>query len=264
MNIHPRSSWSDRTPLGELHWDYGKRYVVVHWTAGPSAADQEQWGTPALLVGMEHFHMDRKGGWAIFYNFVVDQEGEVWEGRGWNMRGGAQGVTESDRQDISIAAILAPGEVPSAAMLNALEAFHAVASDRGWDQGKKGHMDFKPKACPGPDLYAWTKQEPVMPEPMPEWARPTFEKAVAAGVFSQYTDPAGTVEAWELAIFLERLGLLDPEAPHDHVDLATAVDLADTKATRAENLATLAQKGSAQAQARADSAHTRLNKLREV
>ena len=86
-----------------------------------------------------------------------------------------------------------------------------------------GHRDFKNTACPGDYVYfalpafRTALQEDTMADPMPDWAEPIFEKARTAGVFTQHTDPNGTVEAWELAVFLDRAGLLDSAVPaHNH------------------------------------------------
>lgn len=46
-----------------------------------------------------------------------------------------------------------------------------------------------------------------------------YDKAVAAGVFSEHTDPSDPVTAEKLAVFLDRAGVLDPESPageHTH------------------------------------------------
>ncbi len=103
----------------------------------------------------------------------------------------------------------------------------AVArSDKG--TGICAHADLDPdrRSDPG-EHFPWatlfallSPEEDDMPtEPMPDWAKDDFDKAVAAELFSRHTKPTDAVPAWKLAVFLNRDNMLDL---HTRVDALEA------------------------------------------
>ena len=54
--------------------------VYVHHSAGP----QQQ-----TVRTIQNFHMDSRGWSDIAYNWLVNDQGDIFEGRGWGIVGGA-------------------------------------------------------------------------------------------------------------------------------------------------------------------------------
>jgi hypothetical protein len=76
--------------------------VTIHHTASPRAPDSG--GKSATLVrGIQTFHMDISDQKYvdIAYNFLFDDFGQIFAGRGWTCRSGANGTTESNRTHLS-------------------------------------------------------------------------------------------------------------------------------------------------------------------
>jgi hypothetical protein len=82
--IIPRSSWGARAPTATPSIASRLQLGIVHHTAGTnnySAAD-----VPALLRGVQAYHMDANGWNDIGYNFAVDRFGRIWEARAGGVR----------------------------------------------------------------------------------------------------------------------------------------------------------------------------------
>ena len=60
-------------------------YWFVHHSAGDSCYDQEN--CMGLVRGIQNFHMDTRGWNDIGYSFLIGGDGNVYEGRGWNVEG---------------------------------------------------------------------------------------------------------------------------------------------------------------------------------
>ncbi|MEU9126572.1 N-acetylmuramoyl-L-alanine amidase [Kitasatospora sp. NPDC048540] len=96
-------------------------------------------------------------GWSgVGYNFVVDQAGNVYEGRGWNLQGAH--CPNHNRSGIGVQVAVGGDQAPSEAALAATRALYDEACDRAnRTLAKMGHKDGFATDCPGPKLYAWVK-----------------------------------------------------------------------------------------------------------
>jgi hypothetical protein len=59
--------------------DVGLRHALVHHTV--TVNDYASGSVPALLIGIQRYHVDTRGWDDIAYNFVIDRWGRVWQGR---------------------------------------------------------------------------------------------------------------------------------------------------------------------------------------
>ncbi|MGH3083842.1 MAG: peptidoglycan recognition protein family protein, partial [Gaiellaceae bacterium] len=84
--IVPRSGWKADEKIVRSAPRYAPvlRFAVVHHTAGSSTYAPEE--SAAIVRGIELYHVKANGWDDIGYNFLVDQYGQVFEGR----RGGMQ------------------------------------------------------------------------------------------------------------------------------------------------------------------------------
>ncbi|MFJ4988716.1 peptidoglycan-binding protein [Streptomyces sp. NPDC088732] len=104
---------------------------------------------------IEREHLNK--GWAgIGYNFVVDQAGNAYEGRGWNLQGAH--CPDHNISGIGVQIAIGGDQEPSAAALATCRALYDLACEKtGHKLAKKGHKDGFATDCPGKILYAWVK-----------------------------------------------------------------------------------------------------------
>jgi len=162
MNIIPRSSWTTRSAKRVSSLPTDVNGWVLHWNGPPIATNKS---TQSILRGIQAYHMDNKGWSDIAYNFAVNQQGNVYELRGWDVKGAATSGRAPDgkRWNASSRAILfliGEGQRPTFAALT--EARKLI----GMKPGKATpHQDASSTgtACPGPDLTEWARN--FHPEP---------------------------------------------------------------------------------------------------
>lgn len=87
MRIIPRSVWRARPPARRHEIAMPTPELWLHHTAGDDdAGDNRQWADD--VAGIQAYHMDARHWSDIGYSFLVDQSGQVWEGRGAGVAGG--------------------------------------------------------------------------------------------------------------------------------------------------------------------------------
>lgn len=129
-----------------------RQFTTVHWEGGPTG----------YAIGADEIraiHAAHKArGWAgIGYNFVVTDDGLIYEGRGWN-RVGAH-APKFNRNGIGIQVHIGKGELPSDESLRSVSALHVEnASRAGHAIEPNGHSDGFPTECPGPQLLKWAHE----------------------------------------------------------------------------------------------------------
>jgi hypothetical protein len=181
LRIIPRDAWgADLPPTGELRREPDVRFLLVHHTAG----DEDQ-PTIAALRSIYAFHTGRDPtkGWAdVCYQFFIDRDGLVWEGRAGSTlepieadaTGGSQGFAQlvclignfgdhlpTPAAEASLVATLA--WLAERSGLDTSPGATATFTSRGsnrWRAGVEvttptisGHRDMTFTACPGDALY---------------------------------------------------------------------------------------------------------------
>lgn len=168
--IRLRSAWGAVAPVGEMA--VGQVLgATVHHTAGSNdygAAD-----VPAILRGIQRYHMQSRGWSDIGYNFLVDRYGGIWEGRAGGVTKTQKGVHASMFNGVTTG-VSVMGTFESATVTTAIKnslasllawklALHGVnAAGRmnvygGSYPAIVGHKDVPDAAtaCPGRNLYAF-------------------------------------------------------------------------------------------------------------
>ncbi|MCD9903224.1 peptidoglycan-binding protein [Streptomyces sp. MT29] len=109
----------------------------------------------AIPRAIEAQHISQ--GWSgVGYNWVIDQEGNVYEGRGWDLQGAH--CPGHNVSGLSVQIAVGGSQEPSAKALAAARAlYEAACLKTGRKLAKKGHRDGIATACPGAKLYAWVK-----------------------------------------------------------------------------------------------------------
>jgi hypothetical protein len=109
----------------------------------------------AIMRAIEAVHIGK--GWSgVGYTFVVDQAGNIYEGRGWNLQGAH--CPEHNISGIGVQIAIGGDQEPSAKALAACRWLYEEACRKtGRTLAKRGHKDGFATACPGTKLYAWVK-----------------------------------------------------------------------------------------------------------
>lgn len=132
LDINPRSSWAvDRPPKGPLEGE-DVRFLIVHHSAswnGHTGAD-----APRILRSFYDYHTSPEKGWNdIAYNFLIDAEGGIWEGRAGSVDGAVAGDATGGNQGSSqLVCIIGDYDAaqPTEASLSALVSVLSWLADR--------------------------------------------------------------------------------------------------------------------------------------
>ena len=82
--IISRRGWGARAPRLTVRFPSSPvRFVVIHH-GGSRAYCTNQNSCAAIVRGYQNYHMNRQRWPDIGYNFVVGEDGNVYEGRGWD------------------------------------------------------------------------------------------------------------------------------------------------------------------------------------
>lgn len=167
--------------------------LTVHYTGAP-AVNVAKNDVAAYIKRIEREHKARPGEnmSTLGYNFLIDEFGRVWEGRGWGTRNGANG-TQSNDTSISVCILVGVKDNKiSPVVIDAVRALRAEASRRfKRELIVKGHRDHKATSCPGEEIYKLVRNGAFLkapggavdtPEPTPSPApRPCSSQTLARG-----------------------------------------------------------------------------------
>lgn len=81
VNIISRSQWGARNPKHVTAMHVPVHEFFIHHTESPSCSSQSE--CSARVRGIQNYHMDSRGWSDIGYSFLVGEDGNVYEGRGW-------------------------------------------------------------------------------------------------------------------------------------------------------------------------------------
>lgn len=133
-----------RVPMSE------KDNFLVHYHGGKPAAQR------GVMVprNVEVIHL--ANGWSgVGYNFLVDMDGTVYEGRGWD--GVGSQCPGFNRSGVGVYVAVGGDQVPTQAALRSVRALRdeLVGLRGGAGVREMGHKDGVATSCPGTFLYKW-------------------------------------------------------------------------------------------------------------
>ncbi|MEU8264016.1 peptidoglycan-binding domain-containing protein [Micromonospora sp. NPDC048999] len=149
VTIIPRSQWGARPPRNAEQVQLSSRTgFTVHYSAGPSTQTPRQ---------IQNYHMDSQGWDDIGYNFLVDRNGQIYEGRGWSIQGAH--ATGYNTTHLGVCFIGRDGEATSrtAAAIRALYQYANRLCGRTLDKTWHGGLPGQSTECPGSALRAWVQ-----------------------------------------------------------------------------------------------------------
>ncbi|KAK7114626.1 hypothetical protein V1264_000659 [Littorina saxatilis] len=153
-NIISREEWGARDPAKALEDMQGPaQYVFIHHGAGVSCTDKQD--CIQQVQGYQNYHMDDHKWLDIGYNFVVGEDGNVYEARGWT----AVGAHTQKYNHVGIG-ICVIGDFNRRLPNEAAQDTFRQLIQYGVEQGHispgytlKGHRDVGSTECPGNQLY---------------------------------------------------------------------------------------------------------------
>jgi peptidoglycan recognition protein len=159
-----RAEWGARPPYSISYQALPIPYVVFHHSVSQSC---ESFNSCASLVaGFQDTHMDVNGWSDIGYNFLVGEDGNVYEGRGWEAIGAHTPGFNSFSIGVCFIGTFSD-YVPYDIALDAADLLLDCGVAAGYlypDFGLMGHRQAVSTECPGEALYNemtnWPNFEP--------------------------------------------------------------------------------------------------------
>ncbi|XP_072043719.1 peptidoglycan-recognition protein SC2-like [Amphiura filiformis] len=160
VNIISRAEWEAREPKDIEILPGPVMYSFIHHTAMEQCFTQSD--CSEMVRSIQNYHMDSNGWSDIGYSFLIGEDGNVYEGRGWDR----VGAHTKGYNDVGLAFSIMGDFTKILPKQNALDlAQNMIAC--GLHLGKiesdytlRGHRDMGSTACPGDDLYAEIKTWP--------------------------------------------------------------------------------------------------------
>ncbi len=162
-----KAQWGANAPnctAGTVHPNLRTEFFVHHSTGSNLGnEDSFQW-----VRNIQSSHIYSNGWCDIGYNFLVDDEGRVFEGRGWDAIG-----AHCPGHNTAGIGVCYLGDGAEALAPKALVSIRALADEADRRAGKSlkrlGHRDGIATACPGNNLYKWVHSGmPVEVQPIIE------------------------------------------------------------------------------------------------
>ncbi|XP_022290086.2 peptidoglycan recognition protein 1-like [Crassostrea virginica] len=153
VNIYTRHSWCAREPKGFQLFQKPARLFFIHHTAGHSCHNFDT--CVNTLKGIQNFHMDNRGWDDIGYSFLIGQDGQIYEGRGWDHVGAHTKGFNTWGYAVSFMGNYM-AQPPNNASLNAARTLIEYGKRMGYISSTYhlyGHRDMSNTSSPGDALY---------------------------------------------------------------------------------------------------------------
>lgn len=173
LTIITRSQWGARPPRSTASWPSPPTSWTFHYEGSNIPIDQADYS--GVVRAIQAYHMDvaepPNHYSDIAYNFVIAPDGDIFEARGWNVRSGANGTSDSNLHSMAVCYLGGPDTPLTDAAKRSFIDLVAVKPAPHWP-----HKHWFNTACPGPAVLDWM----VVGEPAPSFifipqSAPTYE-----------------------------------------------------------------------------------------
>lgn len=160
--IISRAEWGAREPAGPIEDlpQYPPPYVVIHHSATPGCTSQAI--CQSRVRSFQNYHIDHNKWNDIGYNFLVGEDGNVYEGRGWGKRGAH--CPKYNAKSIGICVIgNFTSQEPNLIAIEVLKDLIAFGVSKGEikeNYNLIGHRQGSSTTCPGEKFYDLIKTFP--------------------------------------------------------------------------------------------------------
>ncbi|XP_069610514.1 peptidoglycan recognition protein 3-like [Ranitomeya imitator] len=151
--IVTRRQWGGKNPTCRSNLRTPVPNVIIHHTEG--AFCNSRTTCSAQVRNIQNYHMKTRGWCDIGYNFLIGEDGLVYEGRGWTTLGAHATSYNPISTGISFIGSFT-NRAPNSAALNAARSLIACAVSKNLIKGSyalKGHRNVMSTSCPGNSLY---------------------------------------------------------------------------------------------------------------
>lgn len=153
LELVSREQWGAREPRNRVYDNWGVAPLVWHHTADAISMSATRGENIDHMRAMQYFHQYVRGWADIAYNFVIFPNGDVFIGRGWEVRGAgaADGTREWNTGYIHVAfAGDYRSKEPTPAAVRASNQLVEYLRKRGARIPRQyGHGDLMATSCPG-------------------------------------------------------------------------------------------------------------------
>ncbi|KAH8321683.1 hypothetical protein KR074_011623, partial [Drosophila pseudoananassae] len=153
VTIISKSEWGGRSATSKSTLASSLSYAVIHHTAGNYCSTKAACITQ--LKNIQSYHMDSLGWADIGYNFLIGGDGNVYEGRGWNVMGAHATNWNSKSIGISFLGNYNTNTLTSA-QISAAKGLLSDAVSRGQiisGYTLYGHRQVGSTECPGTNIW---------------------------------------------------------------------------------------------------------------
>ncbi|XP_075042489.1 peptidoglycan recognition protein 1-like [Mixophyes fleayi] len=151
--IITRAQWGGRNPTCRSKLSTPVPNVVIHHTEGGFCNSRAT--CSAQMRNIQTYHMKTRGWCDIGYNFLIGEDGQVYEGRGWTTHGAHAKSYNPISSGISFIGSFT-NRPPNNAALNAAKRLIACGVAKNLIRRSyilKGHRNVMSTSCPGNSLY---------------------------------------------------------------------------------------------------------------
>ncbi|CAM5122395.1 unnamed protein product [Natator depressus] len=127
--IVSRQQWGARPPKSRVLLRTPVSYVILHHTERKRCYSE----TTCIqqVRAIQNYHMDKRGLADISYNFLIGEDGRVYEGRGWRTKGAHTKVFNSRSLGLAFLGTCSTETKPSVAALNVTKRLIQCAVSKG-------------------------------------------------------------------------------------------------------------------------------------
>lgn len=205
MTFVSRAEWGADwiAPRGNTVHPNNRTHFVVHHSTGDNLGQPDP---KAWVKSIFNYHVFTNGNVDIGYNFLVDWNGNIYEGRGWDKSGACQyGMNTAGWCVVVLGNSSIPGNLTEAAKI----AVRSLAEEADFKAGKSlirwGHRDVpgNSTACPGDEAYDWIHagmplQMAVRPNESGKLLLVVADSGKVLGVDGESTDNGVAINQWAL------------------------------------------------------------------
>nr|AAY27974.1 peptidoglycan recognition protein 2 precursor [Euprymna scolopes] len=160
VTLVSRSEWGARPPKEVVSIPMPVKMVFIHHTAMDYCTNISTCSEQMRKI--QNFHMDDRGWFDIGYNYLVGEDGRVYEGRGWNREGAHTKGYNRDAVAISVMGDFSD-RLPNKKALDAVNNLIVCGIKQNnitKDYLLYGHRNVRETACPGDKFYELIKTWP--------------------------------------------------------------------------------------------------------
>lgn len=187
VTFHSRASWQNpKQPVtGPNVTPHTVDTYAMHYTAANNIPDN----LAGYLRNLQTSYLNGRG-YSLGYNFAVDQNGGVWEIRGFDIRSAAN--LGWNNRTIAILCLVDGQDPMTIAAVQSANAIYAEANRRFRPLTLKAHRDIGATACPGIGINAQIRAGVIRPQD-----RPTVQPIIPPHPTEQDDDMTNLCSLWK-------------------------------------------------------------------